>query len=154
MMVIVIILGSEIDKNIIPSDSNSKLWTWILGYGLIAEYQNTLDGILSTLEWFQSTLDRKQSRLDSIHSIAGKHILKNRILCSELSYFLLNSILAKREYFQFATLTLDNRSLSKLSTQSYSNTKDLVLELNLEFFLPATTPKLSFMLRIQFYLII
>ena len=25
MMVIVIILGSEIDKNIIPSDSNSKL---------------------------------------------------------------------------------------------------------------------------------
>ena len=52
MMVIVIILGSEIDKNIIPSDSNSKLWTWILGYGLIAEYQNTLDGILSTLEWF------------------------------------------------------------------------------------------------------
>ena len=75
MMVIVIILGSEIDKNIIPSDSNSQLWTWILGYGLIAEYQNTLDGILSTLEWFQSTLDRKQSRLDSIHSIAGKHIL-------------------------------------------------------------------------------
>ena len=34
------ILGSEIDKNIIPSDSNSQLWTWILGYGLIAEYQN------------------------------------------------------------------------------------------------------------------
>ena len=75
MMVIVIILGSEIDKNIIPSDSNSKLWTWILGYGLIAEYQNTLDGILSRMEWFQSTLDRKQSRVDSIHSIAGKHIL-------------------------------------------------------------------------------
>ena len=75
MMVIFIILGSEIDKTIIPSDSNSKLWTWILGYGLIAEYQNTLDGILSRMEWFQSTLDRKQSRMDSIHSIAGKHIL-------------------------------------------------------------------------------
>ena len=75
MMVLYNISGSETDKNIIPSDSNSKLWTWILGYGLIAEFQKNPDGILSGLEWFQSRLDRKQSRLDSIHSIAGKHIL-------------------------------------------------------------------------------
>ena len=87
MMVMYNILGSEIDKNIIPSDSNSQLWTWILGYGLIAEYQNTLDGILSTLEWFQSRLDRKQSRMDSIHSIAEKHILSecHQSCSSELS---------------------------------------------------------------------
>ena len=74
-MVNVNISGSETDKNIIPSDSNSKLWTWILGYGLIAKYQKTPDGILSRLEWFQSRLDRKQSSLDSIHSIAEKYIL-------------------------------------------------------------------------------
>ena len=39
MMVLYNISGSETDKNIIPSDSNSKLWTLILGYGLIAEFQ-------------------------------------------------------------------------------------------------------------------
>ena len=39
-MVNVNISGSETDKNIIPSDSNSKLRTRILGCGLIAEYQN------------------------------------------------------------------------------------------------------------------
>ena len=40
MMVNVNISGSETDKDIILSDSTSKLRTWILGYGLIAEYQN------------------------------------------------------------------------------------------------------------------